>query len=614
MTGETVSVRLSHLLRQCGVGAIVRGQNFLLAVQDTSKWFPEGTAPESSQIQYVDQVRSSLGISEILCTPPTATVETPGTVMGNWIPAVRFPTWMRCPHCGLLHRQPWRESPEAERFRCSGREDEECGSLLEQVPWVVVHADGYLADVPWQTVAHSARSRQPRRDGRRASAAGPCWKSAPNLRILLGNRRPSVRCKNCGLEGELPERIEFPARSGQQPWIREPPPEEVSEPGWVVDVNDVRIHLPATQTALVIPPESRIRKGTVVDRLYASSAVQRRITNARMGLQRRSVLKRTADDWRCSVSDIEVALRELRNGYPLYGQPLAEGNLHWLEYSAFLDEIPDLREDEDFVTEHHTSAWSVLRRRTEGRLRKTASIVDRLIEVQRLQEILVFKGFSRFSAEHIVAPDISGSSSWLPALSLRGEGIFFTISRRAIDKWGQQEALQARSAVLRARLAGHPVRRSMQGLKITPQFVMLHTLAHAVIRQLESEAGYPAASLRERIYAGTDDAPMAGILIYVSVPDKLGSLGGLVQMAKPRPFLRILQAALDQTSWCSMDPVCASHQGQGPALLNLAACHACALIPDTSCEFGNTLLDRAFIKGDPTTGVAPLTEFTLPEA
>ena len=154
----------------------------------------------------------------------------------------------------------------------------------------------------------------------------------------------------------------------------------------------------------------------------------------------------------------------------------------------------------------------------------------------------------------------------------------------------------------------------MQGLKITPQFVMLHTLAHAVIRRLESEAGYPAASLRERIYCGTDRAPMAGILIYVSVPDKIGSLGGLVQMAKPKRFLRILQAALDQTSWCSMDPVCASHQGQGPALLNLAACHACALIPDTSCEFGNTVLDRAFIKGDPTTGVAPLTEFTLPEA
>ena len=612
MTGEVVSVRLSHLLRQCGVGAIVRGRNFLVAVQDTSKWYPQGTRPESRQIQYVDQVRRSLGISEILCTPPTATVETDGAVNGHWIPAVRFPTWMRCPQCGLLHRQPWRENPEAVRFRCR---EEECGSLLEQVPWVVVHADGYLADVPWHTVAHSARSRQqPERDARRASAAGPCWNGPPNLRIVLGDRRPFVRCENCGLAGELPERIGFPARNGQQPWIREPPPEEVTEPGWVVDVNDVRIHFPATQTALVIPPESRIRKGTVVDRLYASSEVQRRIKNARMGLQRRSILKRTADDWRCSVSDIEVALRELRSGYPLYGQPLAEGNLHWLEYSAFLDEIPGLREDEDFVTEHHTSAWNVLRRQTQGLLRKTASIVDRLIEVRRLQEILVFKGFSRTSTERIVAPDISGSSSWLPALSLRGEGIFFTISRRAIDRWGQQEALQTRSAVLSARLAGHPVQRSMQGLKITPQFVMLHTLAHAVIRRLESEAGYPAASLRERIYCGTDRAPMAGILIYVSVPDKIGSLGGLVQMAKPKRFLRILQAALDQTSWCSMDPVCASHQGQGPALLNLAACHACALIPDTSCEFGNTVLDRAFIKGDPTTGVAPLTEFTLPEA
>ncbi len=613
MRGEVVSVRLSHLLRQCGVGAIVRGRNFLVAVQDTSKWYPQGEVPESSQIRYVDQVRSSLGISETLCTPPTARVETDGTVRGDWIPAVRFPTWMQCPRCSLLHRLPWQESPQAERLHCSGGE-QKCGSVLEQVPWVVVHPDGYLTDVPWQQVAHRRRHGQLLPDASGPGAARSCRSGPPNLKLLGGHRRPRVRCQTCSSESELPPQMTYPAHFGQQPWIRTPPAEEELGDAFVLDVNDVRVHLPATRSALVIPPESRIHKGTVVDRLYSSSEVQRRIANARMGLRRRSTLKRIAEDWRCSVADIEAALWELQNGYPLYGQPLAEGNLHQLEYSAFLDKIPDLREDEDFVTVHHTSAWKALRRQTEGRLRQSASIVDRLIGVRRLQEILVFKGFSRISTEHIVDPDISGSSSWLPALSLRGEGIFFTISPRAVAKWGQQEALKARLSALSARLAGHPLGRAALGLKITPQFVMLHTLAHAVIRQLESEAGYPAASLRERIYAGTDDFTMAGVLIYVSVPDKLGSLGGLVQLARPKRFLRILQSALDQASWCSLDPVCASHQGQGPALLNLAACHACTLIPDTGCEFGNTLLDRICINGDPSTGVAPLSRFTLPEA
>jgi len=33
-------------------------------------------------------------------------------------------------------------------------------------------------------------------------------------------------------------------------------------------------------------------------------------------------------------------------------------------------------------------------------------------------------------------------------------------------------------------------------------------------------------------------------------------------------------------------------------LLNMSACHGCSLVPDTSCEFGNTLLDRTLVKGN----------------
>ena len=72
---------------------------------------------------------------------------------------------------------------------------------------------------------------------------------------------------------------------------------------------------------------------------------------------------------------------------------------------------------------------------------------------------------------------------------------------------------------------------------VTPRFLLLHTLAHLIIRQLETEAGYPAASLKERIYCEVGHRPMAGILIYVAVPDEVGSLGGLGEMALPSRFL-----------------------------------------------------------------------------
>lgn len=118
------------------------------------------------------------------------------------------------------------------------------------------------------------------------------------------------------------------------------------------------------------------------------------------------------------------------------------------------------------------------------------------------------------------------------------------------------------------------------------------------MREIEAEGGYPAASLTEIIYSAMEPKVMAGILIYVAVPDIAGSLGGLAELAEPSRFLGILTRALEHANWCSLDPVCSEHEGQGPDLLNRAACHACTLVPDPACQYGNILLDRAFVKGD----------------
>jgi len=139
---------------------------------------------------------------------------------------------------------------------------------------------------------------------------------------------------------------------------------------------------------------------------------------------------------------------------------------------------------------------------------------------------------------------------------------------------------------------------------ITPRFLLLHTLAHLLIKQLEMEAGYPAASLKERIYCATGRKPMAGILVYVAVPDISGSLGGLAELATPTRFLNLISKVFDHAQWCSLDPVCAEHKGQGPHLLNHAACHACALVPEPSCAYGNIFLDRIFIRGDNEKNIA----------
>ena len=93
---------------------------------------------------------------------------------------------------------------------------------------------------------------------------------------------------------------------------------------------------------------------------------------------------------------------------------------------------------------------------------------------------------------------------------------------------------------------------------------------------------------------------MAGILIYTSGGDSEGTMGGLVRMARPGYLEETLKRALINSSWCSVDPVCTeigSSTGQGPNSANLAACHNCALVPETSCEMFNCYLDRVLVTG-----------------
>lgn len=614
MTEEYVPVRLSHLLRECSVGAVVRGPDSLMVVQDVRFWDRPGADPLEREIRYVDRVRSALGIERALCAPPRA-VERGGTLVG-WIPALRFPTWMRClnPKCGLMHRAPWR------RPRASGGDDHrraeardaggagkcsDCGGGLEQTPWVLVHEDGYLADVPWHVLAHPEHARSP--EQRRCR---PDW-TQPYLKLDEAGAGRIVRCTLCGSNASLPSgalpRIPFPPRTRQQPWMREPPARAPETPALLLEINDVRVHSASTRTALVIPPESRIRRGTVIDRLYSSARSQLGIRRARNPLARESAVRRLAREYRCTPGEIDEAVAAIDRGYPLYGRSITAGDLLADEYRALIEEIPDLGEDEDFVTEHHTRGWKALGRTPDagdvgdaGATRPRAvDAVSRLVAVNRLKEIMVFEGFRRTGAEgRLTPPDLTGEGRWLPALELYGEGVFFTLDEALLQRWEGGGALQERADAFSRRY----VQRAAQGVselevEVSPRFLLCHTLAHLMIRQLDAEAGYPAASLKERIYCATGREPMAGILIYVAVPDEEGSLGGLMELAKPERFLRLLTGAFEAAAWCSLDPVCSEQEGHGPDLLNRAACHACALVPETSCPYGNVLLDRGFVKG-----------------
>jgi hypothetical protein len=196
---------------------------------------------------------------------------------------------------------------------------------------------------------------------------------------------------------------------------------------------------------------------------------------------------------------------------------------------------------------------------------------------------------------------------WLPAVETFGEGIYLELHEHRVAQWQSDHAewLQERlDDTFITRLGGVFQCLPPQGAadrNWASRYLLIHSLAHMLINQLVFECGYSTASLRERLYISADSAsPMAGILIFTAAGDAEGTLGGLVRLGRPGRFGPVVRRAISRASWCSADPVCSENLGgQGSRLANLAACHACILLPETSCETINQGLDRAMIVGTP---------------
>ena len=187
----------------------------------------------------------------------------------------------------------------------------------------------------------------------------------------------------------------------------------------------------------------------------------------------------------------------------------------------------------------------------------------------------------------------------MPANQVHGEGIFIQFDEAAIAAWEQNPAMQQADARLRGGHKGWRNRRDLSPAEAGypgARYVLLHTLAHLLIRELALECGYNAASIRERIYASvSEDGNQAGFIIYTAAADSDGTLGGLVELGKPENLERLFTQALRRARICSSDPLCAEHDPQKDQSLHAAACHACSFVAETSCESSNRYLDRAMV-------------------
>lgn len=252
--------------------------------------------------------------------------------------------------------------------------------------------------------------------------------------------------------------------------------------------------------------------------------------------------------------------------------------------------------------------------------------VHRVLAVDRLRKVNALLGFTRI--DEIDRVDDAGARrvplcrnnrpEWVPATEDRGEGVFLQLDEARVHEW---ELRVSASDLWTAHVSAH--KRNFENrmsetaaddshLKrlAPPRYWLLHTLSHALIRQMAMSSGYAAASLSERIYAwpgsaaGTDSAGVAGderpsaagLLIMTTASDSDGTLGGLVSLSDPHRLESIFHSALVGMMRCSSDPVCAQRIPHDPEdFLHGAACHCCTMASETSCEKANRFLDRRFV-------------------
>jgi hypothetical protein len=215
---------------------------------------------------------------------------------------------------------------------------------------------------------------------------------------------------------------------------------------------------------------------------------------------------------------------------------------------------------------------------------------------------------STFSSPHRyttigIASDIAHTdeqdNQWYPGVELFGEGIFIDLAPFAHLE-GYHFPLKGDGTWLHA---WHDPAHYHQCIQqdddrdyLHPVFVWWHNFAHRLINALSIDSGYSSAAVRERVYIDIDEPggrARGGILLYTVQPGGDGTLGGMMALASQ--FERVLHVALDTIDACSNDPLCGEMQF-GDNKYNGAACYACLLVSETSCEQRNTRLDRTLLQ------------------
>lgn len=596
-------LRPSQVLTTFGIGSIVDLPNLSVMVMGLEDW-PLKDTVEIGEPRLLSSVQGVLGeqVKALRSAPVAPDTLAPGpfdpsALIG--IPVAPFPRWMVCPYCRRLaslssglFKLVTQYRTDQIRFVHSNCTKPGKPPTVVPARFIVACKNGHFDDFPWRDFVHHGPTTcqgglklyEPSATGRAADIF--------------------VKCEgaSCGATRSMSDAFmdlsAMPVCSARRPHLRDHDGNGCKGPGG----QQMRME-PMLQgasnawfglmlSALAIPQAS----GKLQQLVAEHWTILEKVQNEQNIELLQQVTQQLRDLSEYTASEIWQAVQAKKTADP--NESAKPTDLKTPEWEVFI-EPASVDKGRDFQL------------RVAEPPKRYAKYFEKIVLVEKLREVRALVGFSRIESPSDYDNPAAFPASqrarlsrtqptWVPASEIRGEGLFFHFKEDLIQQWVARVS-SLDGVFLEAHKRWRIARKLEPPQEFYPsvRFVLLHSFAHAIIRQFAVECGYATAALRERIYSrspGEDEPKMAGVLIYTAAPDSEGTLGGLVSFGKPETLERHLDQALDSMRLCASDPLCAEHHPYRDGnTLHAASCHACLFAPETSCERGNKYLDRAVL-------------------
>ncbi len=588
-------LRPSQFIFTFGVGALLDLPQLSVMILGLQDW-NERYSREINEDRLLAALQRRLGrqVSRLLLPPiPPDDQQKNPAAPPIGVPVVPFPRWLRCPKCqtmgsiesGLFQLIQDQYRPDRTRFIHQACTKAKAPTALP-MRFLLACRDGHLTDFPWIEFVHDGKA------------------ICKPVRLSMYEFGPSgdvldimIKCHSCNKNRSMSEAFN-PGNHfscpGHHPHLRQINSDGCPEPAKPILLGASNSWFPQIMSVLSIPAAGDDALAQLIEDQWAILKNAVSLDMVKFAVATIPMLKgHSAEHIWQAIQD-----QHQRNNAAAPDDDVADLKVpEWAVFAA-PDDAP---QGSDFKLTRVAPPQGF-----------TVAFAD-TVRVERLREVRALFGFNRlesngdftdatFSSEGRYTPLSAKPPTWLPATEVRGEGLFLRLKEEEVVQWEARPAVQALEAEFHL---AHRHWRKLRHIDLPDadfpgiRYVLIHSLAHALMRQIALDCGYTAASLRERLYCrrpGDLHGPMAGFLLYTAASDSEGTLGGLVELGNPLTLGRHLHQALENLRICASDPLCAEHapskDGRG---IHAASCHACLFSPETSCERGNRYLDRSVL-------------------